>query len=167
MSPSWASFTFLIFAQYLPSNQETQLAQKWKGRGLVKGAHMSKETTVLQLLQSQHASSKGTPYILTHADEQSGQDGIVISPQSYDQPKLLCKMIQQRKRILILSVKLLRMLISVWYRKKIILSHINTMKAVMPNQKKITFSPNYKRQKRQVLMWKGTVIQMFLNRRET
>ena len=109
-----------IFAQYLLSNQETQLAQKWKGRGLMKGAHISKETTVLQLLQSQHASSKRTLYILMCADKQSGQDSIVVLSQNHDQLELPCKMTQWRKRISILSVKLLRMLISVWYGKKII-----------------------------------------------
>ena len=127
------NFIKYIFAQYLPLNQETQLAQKWKGRGLVKGAHVSKETTMLQLLQSQHARCKGTSYILAHADEQSGQDDIVVSPQSHNQLGLPHKMIQWRKRISIFSVKLLRMLISVWYEKKIILSLTNTTKAVMPN----------------------------------
>ena len=79
----------------------------------MKGTHVSKETTMLQLLQSQHASSKGTSYISACADEQSDQDSVVVSSQSHDQLGLPYKMTQWRKRILIFPVKLLKMLISV------------------------------------------------------
>ena len=77
----------------------------------MKGAHISKVTTMLQLLQSQHINNKGISYILAHADEQSGQNSVVTPPQSHNQSGLSHKMTQQRKRISILSVKLLRMLI--------------------------------------------------------